>query len=55
MSRTNTVTNVLNPHRCGGHPDKFPPRLKESEWRWNHRQVNLYSLPLKETRSHPLN
>jgi len=35
--------------------DKFPRHLKESEWRWNHRRDNLYSLLLKDTRSHPLN
>jgi transposase-like protein len=39
----------------GVRPDRLPLHLKESEWRWNHRQVNLYALLLKETRSHPLN
>mgnify|MGYP001547690053 FL=1 len=39
----------------GVRPDKFPLHLKESEWRWNHRHVNLYALLLKNTRSHPLN
>jgi transposase-like protein len=39
----------------GVRPDKFPFHLKESEWRWNHRLDNLYSLLLKNTRSHPLN
>jgi transposase-like protein len=39
----------------GIRPDKFPGHLKESEWRWNHRQDNLYLLLLRETRSHPLN
>ena len=28
--------------------------LKESEWRWNHRQDNLYLLLLKNLRSEPL-
>jgi transposase-like protein len=34
---------------------KFYHHLKESEWRWNHRQVNLYLLLLTETRRRPLN
>ena len=34
---------------------KFPLHLKESEWRWNHRQDNLYRLLLAETRHLPLN
>jgi hypothetical protein len=34
---------------------KFPQHLKESEWRWNHRRDNRYTLLLKNTRSHPLN
>jgi hypothetical protein len=39
----------------GVRADKFSHHLKESEWRWNHRLDNLYSLLLKNTRSHPLN
>jgi hypothetical protein len=34
---------------------KFPPRRKESEWRWNHRRDNLRWWLLQDTRSHPLN
>jgi hypothetical protein len=34
---------------------QVPLHLKESEWRWNNRRDNFYSLLLKETRSHPLN
>lgn len=33
---------------------KFHDHLKETEWRWNHRRENLYSLLLNETRRHPL-
>jgi transposase-like protein len=39
----------------GLRPNKFPLHIKESEWRWNHHQDNLYRLLLAETRKHPLN
>ena len=32
----------------------FIIHLKESEWRWNHRRVNLYLFLLKNLRSEPL-
>jgi transposase len=35
--------------------EHFHEHLKETEWRWNHRRENLYSLLLKHTRRHPLN
>ena len=35
--------------------EKFGEHLKETEWRWNHRRENLYSLLLKQTRRSPLN
>ena len=34
--------------------DAFLLHLKESEWRWNHRDVNLYRLLLKQLRLNPL-
>lgn len=35
--------------------DKFVLHLKESEWRWNHRNENIYKILLKILRSEPLN
>ena len=35
--------------------EKFCEHLKETEWRWNHRRENLYSLLLKQIRRSPLN
>jgi transposase len=35
-------------------PEFFFLHLKESEWRWNHRRDNLYSLLLKNLRLKPL-
>jgi transposase len=35
--------------------NKFLLHLKETEWRWNHRHHNLYSLLLHELKNHPLN
>ena len=35
--------------------EKFHEHLKETEWRWNQRRENLYSLLLKETCRGPLN
>ena len=32
----------------GVRADKFPQHLKESEWRWNHRLDNRYTLLLQE-------
>lgn len=34
--------------------DKFVIHLKESEWRWNHRNENIYKILLKNLRSKPL-
>ncbi len=34
--------------------DKFLLHLKESEWRWNHRNDNLYQILLKNLRENPL-
>jgi len=34
--------------------DKFILHLKESEWRWNHRDDKIYQLLLKELRKNPL-
>ena len=34
--------------------DKFVIHLKESEWRWNHRNENIYKILLKTLRSKPL-
>ena len=38
----------------GIRPNHFPLHLKESEWRFNHRQDNLYLLILKNLRLSPL-
>ena len=38
----------------GIRPNYFPLHLKESEWRFNHRQDNLYLLILKNLRLSPL-
>ena len=38
----------------GIRPICFPLHLKESEWRFNHRQDNLYLLILKNLRLYPL-
>ncbi len=35
--------------------DKFVIHLKESEWRWNHRDQNIYKLLLKILAENPLN
>lgn len=32
----------------------FLTHLKESEWRWNHKQENLYKVLLKDLRKYPL-
>ena len=34
--------------------DKFILHLKESEWRWNHRDDKIYKLLMKELRKYPL-
>jgi len=34
--------------------DKFILHLKESEWRWNHRDDKIYKLLMKELRENPL-
>ena len=34
--------------------EKFMIHLKESEWRWNHRNENIYKILLKMLRSEPL-
>jgi len=34
--------------------DKFVIHLKESEWRWNHRNDDLYKILLKKLRQNPL-
>jgi len=34
--------------------DKFMIHLKESEWRWNHRNENIYKILLKNLRFKPL-
>ena len=34
--------------------DKFLLHLKESEWRWNHRNENIYKILLKKLRENPL-
>lgn len=38
----------------GVRKDKFLVRLKESEWRWNHRNDDLYKILLKKLRQNPL-
>lgn len=38
----------------GVRKDKFLTHLKESEWRWNHRNHNIYSLLLLNLRRQPL-
>jgi transposase-like protein len=38
----------------GIRPDKFYLRLKETEFRFNHRRDDLYSLLLREFRKSPL-
>ena len=38
----------------GVRKDKFLLHLKESEWRWNHRNDSLYPLLLKKLRKNPL-
>ena len=41
--------------RFNGVPkDKFILHLKESEWRWNHRDDKIYKLLMKELRENPL-
>ena len=34
--------------------EKFVLHLKESEWRWNHRNENIYKILLKKLRARPL-
>jgi transposase-like protein len=34
--------------------DKFMIHLKESEWRWNHRNENIYKILLKILAENPL-
>ena len=60
----NWGTNILKPSIFQGRAnqnklrrarkEKFLVHLKESEWRFNHRQVNLYSIILKQSRHFPL-
>ena len=38
----------------GVRKDRFLIHLKESEWRWNYRNDNIYQLLLKNLRSYPL-
>jgi len=38
----------------GVRKDKFLLHLKESEWRWNHRNDNLYKILLKKLKKNPL-
>ena len=38
----------------GVRKDKFLLHLKESEWRWNHRNDNLYKILLNNLRKNPL-
>lgn len=38
----------------GVRKDKFVLHLKESEWRWNHRNENTYKILLKKLRKNPL-
>ena len=38
----------------GVRKDKFLLHLKESEWRWNHRNDNLYKILLNKLRENPL-
>lgn len=38
----------------GVRKDKFLLHLKESEWRWNHRNDNLYQILLSNLRKNPL-
>jgi transposase len=38
----------------GVRKDKFLFHLKECEWRWNHRHVNLYKTLLNKLRQNPL-
>ena len=38
----------------GVRKDKFLIHLKESEWRWNHRNDNIYKILLKKLRENPL-
>ncbi len=40
--------------RRGVSKEFFLLHLKESEWRWNHRRDNLYSILLKNLRLKPL-
>ena len=35
--------------------ESFALHLKECEWRWNHRDENIYAILLKELRKQPLN
>ena len=47
---TKTRMNKLR----GIRKNKFMIHLKESEWRWNHRNENIYKILLKNLRSKPL-
>ena len=38
----------------GVRKDKFLLHLKEGEWRWNHRNGNIYKILLKKLRENPL-
>jgi len=38
----------------GVRKDKFLLHLKESEWRWNHRNDNIYKILLKKLKENPL-
>ncbi len=38
----------------GVRKDKFLLHLKESEWRWNHRNENMYKILLRKLRENPL-
>jgi transposase-like protein len=38
----------------GVRKDKFLLHLKEGEWRWNHRNDNIYKILLKKLRENPL-
>ncbi|MCA9370301.1 IS1595 family transposase, partial [Candidatus Woesebacteria bacterium] len=38
----------------GVRKDKFLVHLKESEWRWNHRNDDLYKLLLRNLGENPL-
>jgi hypothetical protein len=58
-----TNLRVPTPNQWGLKPSGTSPShdwqisrpLKESEWRWNDRCDNFYTLLLKTSRSHPLN